>query len=585
MSETEPHGVPPIAISNTTTMVNKTGSWKYIRPVYRDGVAPCNEGCPVGIDIEAYMNLLRLDRLEEARELLLRENPLPATTGRVCYQPCEAACNRCNLDGAVSIRSVERMLGDAALNAPLPQPVPRTRSETIAVVGSGPAGLACAYHLARLGYGVTVLEAAAEAGGVLRLGIPAYRLPRNILDAEIERIRALGVEFRCHTRVGSDLPWSELDSFDAVFLATGVHRSRALGIPGEEGDGVRPGLDFLREVNGGGRPDIGEDVVVLGGGNTAMDCARTALRLGAEPTVLYRRTRAEMPAIDEEVEEAEDEGVSIKFLAAPTEVRRDNGRVVGLLCQRMRLGEADASGRRRPVPIEGSDFFLQADTVLAAIGEVPDFDSWPEEIGHDGQVVQVDGYGATTRVAVFAGGDLADQPHTVAHALGSGKRAAIGIDRHLRNAAANDDEALPDLDALRLGSGGNASITRWRNDDPVRRVEATNAVVRFEHLNMDHFDRRSREKENALPPHVASRGFEEIHAGLPPDAALREAGRCFNCGVCNDCELCLIFCPDIAISRRSNGDGFEIAYDYCKGCGVCAAECPRGAMAMIREGA
>ncbi len=226
------HGVPPVAVSTTSTLVNKTGSWKYIRPVYQDKVAPCNQGCPVGIDIEGYMNLLREGRTQEAIGLLLRENPLPAVTGRVCYHPCEDGCNRRGFDDAVAIHAVERVLGDLALEFPLPPPAPRTWPETVAVVGSGPAGLACAYHLARLGYGVTVYESELEPGGVLRYGIPEYRLPKQVLARELERIRALGVAFRCGVRVGGELPWSALAEHHAVFLATGVHRSRPLGVPG-----------------------------------------------------------------------------------------------------------------------------------------------------------------------------------------------------------------------------------------------------------------------------------------------------------------------------------------------------------------
>jgi NADPH-dependent glutamate synthase beta subunit-like oxidoreductase len=583
MSEAHPiddraHGVLPLAVSTTTTLENKTGSWKYIRPIYRDRVAPCNEACPVGIDIEAYMNLLREGRVTEARDLLLRENPMPAVTGRVCYHPCENACNRRTFDQPVSIHAVERALGDLALAAPPPEPAPRTRPETVAVVGSGPAGLACAYHLAQLGYGATVFEAADEPGGVLRWGIPEYRLPKEVLATEIDRIRAFGVEIRCGVRVGSDLPWDDLDRFDAVFVATGVDRSRNLEVPGESAEGVRSGLAFLREVNSGRTPSLGRWVIVVGGGNTAMDCARTALRLGSKPVVLYRRTRAEMPATDEEISEAEQEGIPFHFLAAPVAIHSREGRVTRLRCVRMRLGEADESGRRRPVPIEGSEFELPADTVLTAIGEAPDFDHLPDDLKRDAWVVGVDPWGETSRPRFFAGGDIVDQAHTVADALGSGKRAAIGIDIALSGKDGTE------LAALRYGRVGNASVTRWRRDDPVHRNGPVNEVVPFDDLNMDYFARVARHQDRHLPATRSGECFTEANQGLTQGAALAEAGRCFNCGVCNQCEICLIFCPDVAISRRPDGTGFDIAYDYCKGCGVCNAECPRGAMAMTREG-
>ena len=599
------HGVPPVVVSTTSTRENRTGSWKYIRPVYQDRVAPCNHGCPVGIDIEGYMNLLREGRREEAIDLLLRENPLPAVTGRVCYHPCEGACNRSKLDGAVSIHAVERMLGDLALAAP-PPAVQRTRPETVAVVGSGPAGLSCAYHLVRLGYGVTVYEADPEPGGVLRYGIPEYRLPKDVLAREVDRMRAMGVEFQCRVRIGREITFGELDRHAAVFVATGVHRSRALDVPGEDAPGVRRGLEFLREVNEGGRPELGRLVVVVGGGNTAMDCARTAVRLGADVTVLYRRGRAEMPANAEEVQEALHEGVRFGFLAAPTTMkvvervpgepaldaigdsfaglgdRPAERRVVGVTCVRMRLGEPDASGRRRPEPVPGSEFFVPADTVLTALGEESELDYLPRRVERRAGVLRVSEVGATSKAAVFAGGDIIDEPHTVAYAIGSGKRSAIGIDRFLRARAGERFEDAK-VEALRIGGDGNLSVTRWRRDDPVHRVDPVDEVADFTAINPAHFPPAARAADRLLPASEARHGFAEANLGLAPDQALAEAGRCFNCGVCNRCELCLIFCPDVAISRRPDG-WFDIAYEYCKGCGVCAEECPRGAITMTREG-
>jgi len=576
------HGVPPMAVSSSDTRVNKTGSWKYIRPVYRDRVAPCNAGCPVGIDIEAYMNFLREDRLDEALDLLLRENPLPATTGRVCYHPCENSCNRRLLDAPVSIHAVERMLGDRALQAPLPERIEPTRRETVAIVGSGPAGLSCAFHLVKLGYAVTVFEAAPEPGGVLRLGIPAYRLPREVLSREIARIEAMGVTIRCGAKVGSDIPFSDLERFDATFLATGVHRSRALGVEGEGVEGIRPGLAFLREVNAGARPALGRRVVVVGGGNTAIDCARTARRLGADPLILYRRSRAEMPASDEEIAEAQREGIGLTLLAAPVAVRSSDGRLEGLECVRMRLGEPDASGRRRPEPIEGSRFFIPADTVLTAIGESPDFEGLPGELMGDGSAVPVDALGGSARPGLYAGGDIVEQPHTVAHAIGSGKRAAIGIDRYFRTRAGEPVEGDPE--SARFGETGNISMTRWRGDDPVARHGASDEVVPFERMNVNHFRHVLRNEDRHLSAARSVTVFAEVNEGLGRDTAHLEALRCLNCGVCNGCELCLIFCPDAAITRHPSGNGFIIDYDYCKGCGLCSAECPRGAMDMTREG-
>jgi 2-oxoacid:acceptor oxidoreductase delta subunit (pyruvate/2-ketoisovalerate family) len=402
-----------------------------------------------------------------------------------------------------------------------------------------------------------------------------------VIDKEIERIRSLGVEIRCCSKVGANVPWDTLDGHDAVFLASGAPKSRLLGFPGEEHDRVRPGLDFLHEVKKGGWPSLGRRAVVVGGGNTAMDCARTALRLGAEALVLYRRGRLEMPAIKEEVSEAEREGAVFRFLSAPIGIRTADGALEGLDCVHMRLGEPDASGRRRPIPVDGSEFFLPCDTVLTALGEEPDWEGGPPWRAENDSLVPVDELSGYRRPGVFAGGDIIDQPRSVADAIGSGKRAAVGIDRYLRSLAGERPEA--DISALRFGVGGNIALTRWRSDDPVSRASQLNEVVPVEDLNTDHFILTRRNQDRHLSIRECRSTFAEVNKGLDLTASLEEAKRCFNCGVCNHCELCLIFCPDVAITRNANG-GFAIDYEYCKGCGVCNHECPRGAMAMTREG-
>ncbi|HVP38487.1 MAG TPA: FAD-dependent oxidoreductase [Candidatus Saccharimonadales bacterium] len=562
------HGVPPVAITSTTTLANRTGSWKYIRPIYQDKVAPCNAGCPVGIDIEAYMNLLREGHLDAALDVLLRENPLPATTGRVCEHPCESVCNRKKFDEPVAIHAVERMLGDVALEAAPPAPPEQRRKEKVAVVGSGPAGLACAYHLARMGYAVRVYEADPEPGGMLRYAIPDYKLPKGILAREIERIRALGVEIRCSARVGKDVKWDEVAAHDAVFLAIGAHQALPLGLK-DGGPGVLAGLEFLRQVNSAERPRLAKKtVVVVGADNTALDCARAAVRLGAaSATLVCPVERGAVPAFHADVAEAEHEGVQLHFGTRPGAVHAPAGKPATLECSRE----------------DGSKLTLNADVLIAAAGEQPDFAPLPPDVKRADGAVRADDLGATSRTAVFAGGDLAGEPRTVAHALGAGKRAAVGIDRFLRQRAGEKVEA--DLAQLRYGGTGNVSATRWRGDDPVRRSGEVNEIVAFEQMNMAHFQHAPRHADRRRPAAERRSGFAEVNLGLPPPHAHAEALRCFNCGVCNQCEVCLVFCPDVAITRRAEGAAkFSISYKYCKGCGVCSFECPRGAMAMTREG-
>ncbi|HEX9107828.1 MAG TPA: NAD(P)-binding protein [Longimicrobiales bacterium] len=573
----------PIAISHLTTEVNKTGSWKYIQPVFHDRVAPCNEGCPVGADVEGYMALLANGQIDEALELLAREHPMPSITGRVCNHPCEDRCNRGKYDGAVAIHAVERMLGDRILAGPLPEPLAQPKAPCIAVVGSGPAGLSCAYHLVRMGYRVDMIEREAQPGGMLRYGIPEYRLPRDILDRQIERLEALGVDIHCGVRV-VDGSWAPLrERYAAVFFATGADIPRFLDIPGEGGANVQQGLAFLRRVNSGERPHIGERVAVVGGGNTAMDCARTALRLGAHPVVVYRRTRTQMPAIPDEVADAEREGVEFVFLAAPRAFKEPGNEPGGVACEVMKLGDPDPDGRRRPVGT-GETLFVPADTILLATGEDPEMSRLPDGVAGNGHV-GIDEWGATNLPLVFSGGDVAGEERTVARALGAGKRAAIGIDRALR---IRRNDALPatSMRFLRWGEHGTASISRWRGDDPVRRVNPVNEVVPFEDVNTAHFGRvaRNEDRHGKLDP--KKKPFAEVNRGLTKDVALMEAGRCFNCGVCTGCEVCLIYCADVAIHRLEGDTGprLEVANDYCKGCGVCAQECPRGAITMTREG-
>jgi len=427
-------------------------------------------------------------------------------------------------------------------------------------------------------YGITVYESKPAAGGVLRYGIPEYRLPNAILDIEVENIAGVGVEFAYNKTLGVDVSFEELRSrYDAVYLATGVWRSRRMGVPGEDSEGVMSGLEFLADVNSGKPPRIGPKVAVIGGGNTAMDSCRTALRLGCEPRVVYRRTRAEMPANEEEIREAEAEEIPFEFLTAPVEVIASNGKVSAMRCIRMELGKPDESGRRRPVPIEGSEFEVPVDTILTAIGEETDLDYLEEKLETKWKKIAVDPLGRTADGKILAGGDAIDQPHTVVNAIGAGKKAAIAIDAMLRVV---DPEGLPER--INVGEKGSVSTAKYMGSGP----EQTHEVVRYADLNPDYFDPTPRAAMPHLPPAERTASFEEINKGLSDEAAMAEAQRCFNCGACIECDNCILFCPDIAVLRAPDGgEGvgkapYEIDYEYCKGCLVCVHECPRSAMSF-----
>lgn len=568
---------PPLPMSYQSTLVNKTGSWKYIRPVYQDKSAPCQEGCPAGEDIEGYMYLISQGRMKEALELLRRDNPFPAVCGRVCFHPCEMSCNRKDFDEALSINQVERFLGDYGLkNGTIPV-IREKRKEAVAIIGSGPAGLSCAYQLTIMGYRVTVFEALKVLGGILRIGIPAYRLPKNILEAEIKLIQDMGVEIKTGVRVGKDIPFSDLDKYQAIFVSTGVHISRSLGAKGEKQKEVLTGLDFLKDLNLGKEVKLGKRVAIIGGGNTAMDAARSALRLGSEPIVVYRRTRNEMPAIEDEIHEAERENIEFIFLAAPVEVISKNGKMREIECIKMKLGKPDESGRRRPEPIEGSNFKIRVDNVITAIGEKADLFYLPEDIKVEWGAIVVDELGRTNRKRVYAGGDVVDQPHTVVDAIHSGKKAAVAIDSDLR-------EVKVDYESIQIGETGGISMEKYLGTNTLQKMDHNKYIVHSEDINIDYFEKADRVDKPRTDVEESRKSFMEVNTGFTEEMLREEVSRCFNCGVCNECEVCLIFCPDNAILRKSDEKGFEFKYDYCKGCGICAKECPRNAIFMTREG-
>jgi len=498
----------------------------------------CGVACPAGVNVQGYVALIRERRYAEALALIRENNPFPSVCGRVCHHPCEQECRRGEIDEPVAIAALKRFVADweradAAEHEP-PPPFEITRAEQVAIVGSGPAGLTAAYCLGKCGYATTVFEALPVAGGMLRVGIPEYRLPRAVLDAEIERLTRFGIRIRLNTPVGRDLSIGQLKSagFSAVYLAVGAHSDLKLGIPGESLPAVLDGVTFLREVNLAHSVQIGKKVAVIGGGNVAVDAARTARRLGADVTILYRRSRTEMPAIEEEIEAAEDEGVKFLFLTAPTAFKGEGTRLVGVACTRMTLGEFDASGRRRPVPVAGSEFTFDADTVIAAIGQTPDASFLGEgsavTLSRRG-MIEVDPETVMTNEAgVFAGGDAVSGPASVIEAIAAGKEAAHKIDRYLRN------------------------------ERPEPAVRETEADALEERVLSYASERRPRQAMPELSGEKRIADFSEVKLGFDEEAALAEATRCLDCGVCSECRLCETVCEADAIVHSMVDDVIEL---------------------------
>jgi len=533
------------------------------RPKFVEKRPPCGDNCPNHNPIRKMLMTIQKaedyeksydQAFQEAFYIFMEKTPFPSVCGRVCPHPCESECNRKEKEGAVSINKVERFIGDFGLEKGLKPKmlVEDKRSEKIAVVGSGPAGMSCAYHLARRGYPVTVFEAFPKTGGMLRYGIPNYRLPQNILDGEINRIADMGVEIKLNTSIGNDISMDDLrKDFDAIFVAIGAHTGLKLRVEGEDAENVFTGTDFLHRVNQGDNIDVGDNVVVIGGGDTAIDAARVARRLGANATILYRRTKTEMPAIEEEITGAEEEGVKIDLLAAPLEIYSENGKAVGMKCQRMELGEPDASGRRRPVPIEGDTYDLKFTTLIAAISQAPDFNGFENLIEGRDWIKVDDKFKSTKEDEVYSGGDDVNLG-LVIDGIHHGRRAAEAI--HEKFA---DVPMPPDPHDM--------------------------AVIRFDKMQLSYYDARDRNTPEEMPVEERFKDIDaEIVSTFSQDTAIAEAKRCMSCGMCFDCGTCWSFCQDNAIIKPLiKGEAYKFKMEFCNGCKKCAENCPCGYIEMI----
>lgn len=533
-----------ITLDVGSSRANHTGSWRVERPVYVDRLPPCNDACPAGENIQGWLYDAESGNYEAAWHKLVEENPFPAIMGRVCFHPCETACNRVQVDEAVGINAVERFLGDLALEKgwALPEPGPDT-GKRILVVGAGPAGLSATYHLRRLGHHVRLVDSASHLGGMMHYGIPAYRLPRAILGAEIARVIAMGVEIRLD-HVVHDVEQERRDgNFDAVFLAVGAQLGKRVDIPAGDSSRVIDAVSFLHHVADDDPPLLGRRVVIYGGGDTAFDAARTARRLGAtDAVIVYRRNRERMGASSEELEQALGEGITVRWLS--TVNRFDTDRIV---LEKMKLND---EGFPEPT---GEFEELDADSLVLALGQDTDLSllEHAEDVTvHDGSVEVLDSMMASPS-GIFAGGDAVPAQRTATVAIGHGKRAAHGMD----------------------------SFVMGRPVEPKLRHE----LASFERLNTWYYADAPRTERPELERIRRQTNFEEVIGGLSEDNALFEARRCMSCGNCFECDNCFGVCPDNAVIKLGENMRYQFDYDFCKGCGICVKECPCGAIEMVPE--
>ncbi|MCD6153448.1 MAG: FAD-dependent oxidoreductase [Syntrophobacterales bacterium] len=566
--------------SSMSTENNLTGSWRFLKPCYEEKTAPCSTACPAGEDIGRVEMLMTQGMFKEAWETILKENPFPAVCGRVCFHPCEGKCNRGEFDDPVAIRSIERFLADAALRNEFNPSFDRlsSRKEKIAVIGAGPSGLAAAYFLTLLGYTCDVFESMPEAGGILRWGIPLYRLPVSVLRSEIARIENLGVHIHTGKHISQDFLKKAQGDYSAIFMGCGHSSTRRLNIHGEDIEGVENGLEFLGKIRRGEKYSFDGPVAVIGGGNTAVDVARNVVRLGGKSLIVYRRRRRDMPAFDQEIQMALEEGVEIRELLAPAKVE-SNGNEYTLTVQLMKVTGKDIDGRAAIEPEGGKTEEITVRKIFKAIGEEA-AESWYNPPGKNKSIITLSNsvlvQNSKGSVLVF-GGDLTNKTKSVVHAVASGKEAAIALDVLFKKGF---DAIESGLETCTVGEGPSLSMEVYMGGP---RCDRTHHVVVYDEINTDYFQMASRVSQPRLLIEERLKTFGEIDLKISANSAMKEAGRCFNCGLCNQCDNCYFFCPDLAILRDDGPQGRHINYDYCKGCGVCVVECPRNAMVLKEE--
>jgi len=550
-----PQPIPAIWTTGSTEAV-RTGTWRAALPHYIDAPSPCHQACPVNGDIAEWIGLARKRDFRAAWDVLARNNPFPAVAGRICHHPCETACNRGGFDAPLAICKLERTVGDLAIEHGWAHARPEIEyAQHVAIVGGGPSGLSAAFQLRRRGFKVTIYEAQNDLGGLMRYGIPAYRLARAVLDAEIAAILALGVEVKRGRTLATAQDLAELRrTHDAVYVAIGAGRPKRLPQLPAGADWWIDGAEYLARANVGAPPTLGRRIVVIGGGSAAIDAARSARRAGHEVTILALEAAHQMPAQREEVAEALEEGVSLVAGAMLDAATAQAGGGVALGCVRVRFEPGAARGEFTLTRLPGSEFTLGADAIVVSIGQDPQLDALRASLAVNGALLAVDAHQATSDERVWAGGDVASMARFVTEAIGMGKRAAIAIAHRLREDGAAAGGAEP-------------------------------AVVGLGNIATYYYPKQPRVAEAHRPVDERLASGAEVQLGLELEAALAETERCFSCGLCIACDNCLHYCPDLAIRRAeaSEAGRYVVLTDYCKGCGICVKECPTGSMTMLEE--
>ena len=549
--------VPSVWTTGWTDILN-TGTWRSAIPIYQKRLAPCHCACPVDGEIPTWIMLARKQLYYEAWSVLVSNNPFPAVTGRICHHPCEAACNRGEYDGKVSVNALEQYIGDLALSEgwTLPQPTVEL-AQRVAVIGGGPAGLSCAYQLRQLGYKVSLFDARSELGGALRYGIPRYRLSKEILDKEIARLLTLSLDVKLNHQVkASDLGQLEND-YSAVFIALGAQNSKTLPQFSVDDLRVSKALDFLETVNRGNTPSLGQEVVVIGGGSVALDVAGTVRRLSSQVKVLALEDRESLPAQPDELTESLDEGVEIVAGVMVQNVGLSHEKI-SLNCIRVTLDDTAPVGILSPIPLSGTEFSVSATNVILAVGQEAELTGWESVVNVGQSLIRVDANLATNRSGVFAGGDVTPVERFVSTAIGQGKTAALSIDKYLN---------IPN-------SKGHGSKEAGGLQDEVS----------YQEINTFYFPEMTREEKGTVTVEQRLQNFAEYKIGFTPQQTQYQSERCFSCGNCVECDNCFYFCPDMAVVKDpSLEEHYRILDQFCKGCGSCVQECPRGAVVLKEE--